>query len=43
LFDGLLNPKIWEYPEITTGAPRGGLEAGVSVFSREEKWLAGRY
>jgi hypothetical protein len=43
LFDGLLNPKKWEYPEITTAAPRGDLEAGVSVFSREEKWRAARY
>jgi hypothetical protein len=35
LFDGLLNPKIWEYPEITTAVPRGDLKAGVSISSRE--------
>jgi hypothetical protein len=39
LFDGSLNPKIWEYPEITTGAPRADLKAGVSVFGLEKQWL----
>jgi hypothetical protein len=36
LFDGFLNPKIWEYPDFTTEVSRGDPEAGLSVFGREE-------
>jgi hypothetical protein len=43
LFDGLLNPKIWEYPEITTAAPRDDLKARVGVFRREKQRLPQRY
>jgi hypothetical protein len=43
LFDGLFNPKKWEYPEITTGASTGDLEARVSVRLREQRRLEERY